>query len=131
MVCSINEKSRSPSGGDASDRLSMEASAAGEQRCQPEDYVVSFRGMNTSSSTADRPVTASPGSSSPRRVGSCIAINAMTAVCATLDHAAYAIKLRYAEGSRAASTRKTPSIAYIVQNIGAVVPAVGRGPARK
>src|SRR6266849_8186632 len=55
----------------------------------------------------------------------------MTAACATLDHTAYAIKLRCAEGLRAASTRKTQSVAYMVQNIGAVVPAVGRSPARK
>src|SRR5207247_1616961 len=91
----------------------------------------SFRGANTISSTADRPVTATPATSSPRLVGSCIAISAMTAACATLDHAANAIKLRCAEGLRAASTKKRPSVAYMVQNIGAVVPAVGRRPARK
>src|SRR5438309_11747173 len=91
----------------------------------------SFRGANTTGGTADRPVTARPASSSPRLVGSCIAISTMTAACATLDHAANAIKLRCAEGLRAASTKKRPSVAYMVQNIGAVVPPVGRRPARK
>src|SRR5256714_1212209 len=75
---------------------------------------VSFRGASTNSSTAPRPVTATPASSSPRLLGSCIAISAMTAVCAKLDQTAYAIKLRCADGLRAASTKKTPSVARIV-----------------
>src|SRR2546423_6957765 len=75
---------------------------------------LSFRGASTNSSTAPRPVTATPASSSPRLLGSCIAISAMTAVCAKLDQTAYAIKLRCADGLRAASTKKTPSVARIV-----------------
>src|SRR5438093_7838430 len=55
----------------------------------------------------------------------------MTAACAKLDHTVYAIKLRCAEGLRAASTRKTPSAAKMVKNIGAVVPPVGRSARRE
>src|SRR5438445_203403 len=126
------EWSRAVSSAASFSRHSVDVLARNLFRCGQEvAKPVSFRGANTNSSTADRPVTATPASSSPRLLGSCIAISTMTAACATLDHAANAIKLRCVEGLRAASTKKRPSVAYMVQNIGAVVPAVGPRPARK
>src|SRR2546422_806730 len=49
------------------------------------------------------------------------------AAWSSVAHAAVMVLM--AKGLRAASTKKRPSVAYMVQNIGAVVPAVGRRPA--
>ena len=56
------------------------------------------------------PSTAAVISHSARAAATSIDMTAMTAACAKLDHAAKAITLRCADVSRAASSKKTPSV---------------------
>src|SRR5687767_3292137 len=68
-------------------------------------------GANTISSAPMMPSATEVINHSVRAVGTWMDMTAMTAPCAKLDHAAKAITLRCADGSRAANSRKTPSVA--------------------
>lgn len=55
--------------------------------------------------------TAEVMSHSVRAAGTWMDMSAITAACAKLDHAANAMTLRCADGSRAANSKKIPSVA--------------------
>src|SRR5947208_16817653 len=71
-----------------------------------------------------RPTRATEASSSPRWAGTWNDITSMIAACAKLDHAANRMRLRCADGFRAARNTKTPNVASTALSIG---PAVQRG----
>src|SRR5208283_1028172 len=79
-----------------------------------------FAGASAIKATPMTTSTADP-ISSPREIKLRNAWNDMTAAWAKLDHAVNAIRLRFADGLRAASSRKMPSVTYrlsIIANAG-------------